>query len=292
MHSLGLLFSLGALLSWAFGDFMIQRASRAVGSIKTLFFIGIFGNIVLLPFVSREIPALLHNSHNVLLLVLTIGITLFAALFDFEALKEGKFAVIQPIFGLELPLTVGLSMVLRNEHLSSLQFILVAASFLGILLAIIEGDFRQYKDEKFFEKGVILAGIGVVGMGLTNFITAVSSQETDSPLLTIWVIHSGLALICFCYMMARGQLRSIATDFRKSPWVLVTAALDNAAWIFFSYAVIYIPISIATTISESYIAIGVLLGVFVNKEKIKKHQIFGIILAIVGIILLSLVTKD
>jgi uncharacterized membrane protein len=47
------------------------------------------------------------------------------------------------------------------------------------------------------------------------------------------------------------------------------------------------PISISVAISESYIIIAVLLGYFVNKEKLRKHQIIGLTLAIVSAVYLA-----
>jgi drug/metabolite transporter (DMT)-like permease len=47
------------------------------------------------------------------------------------------------------------------------------------------------------------------------------------------------------------------------------------------------PIAISVALSESYIIIAVLLGMFVNKERLRKHQIFGMIVAIISAILLA-----
>ncbi|MDI6821128.1 MAG: EamA family transporter [Patescibacteria group bacterium] len=52
----------------------------------------------------------------------------------------------------------------------------------------------------------------------------------------------------------------------------------------------FLAISIATTISESYIALTVLLGVFINKEKLQRHQIFGIIIAIASVLIISYIS--
>ncbi|MSS75081.1 hypothetical protein EXS73_02625 [Candidatus Pacearchaeota archaeon] len=56
--------------------------------------------------------------------------------------------------------------------------------------------------------------------------------------------------------------------------------LDNAAWIAFAYAMVLTPIGIVVALSESYILIGVLLGICVNKEHLQLHQKFGLILAL------------
>ncbi len=288
---MGVLFALGALVCWTFGDFFIQRGTRTVGNWKTLFYIGALGSIVLLPFVAREIGATLSNPSNAAILLLLVIVTLFTALFEFEALKRGKIAVVEPVMSLELPITIGLSLALWGERLSATQGILSLVVFIGIMLAVTIHHSHLHYHKRIFEKGFILAGIGAVGMALVNFLTGVGSQTT-SPLFTIWFLHSTLAIICLFYFLYRGETKSILADIRRYPKTIVALSIfDNLAWISFAYAVRYIPISIATTVSESYIALAVLLGIFVNREKLKPHQFVGIALTIGGVILLSVITS-
>ncbi len=285
----GITFAFIALLCWGFGDFFIQRTTRLVGTWKALFYIAILGSVVLFPFIYSELPTLTVD--NFLLLSLLAIIVIFSALFDFEALRQGKIAIIEPIIGLELPITVGLSIALVNEQLDLRQGLLIFLVFIGILLAITahRPNFRQAK--MVLEKGAILAGVGAVGLALTNFMVGISSQQT-SPLLTIWFAHTTVALVCLIYLLVKKQFHSMIGDFRKHPWtILAQSVLDNAAWIAFAYATSIIPISIATTISESYITVTVLLGLFVSKEKLKKYQIFGAFLAIGSLIVLSAISQ-
>ncbi len=101
----GILFALVALFSWGFADFFIQKTARIIGSWKALFFIGIAGAVGLFPFVVGGLSSLSNNNLLLLLLLGVVGI--FGALFDFEALRQGKIAIVEPITGLELPITVG-----------------------------------------------------------------------------------------------------------------------------------------------------------------------------------------
>ncbi len=287
MPALGILFALSALLGWTFGDFFIQRGTRAVGNWRTLFYIGAMGGIFLFPFVYHEIIPAFQRWNNAVIFGLLILITLFAALFEFEALKRGKIAIIEPVFSIELPVTVGLSLVLWKETLNVVQALLIFTVFVGIMLAVTINYSRLHYHKRIFEKGFVLAGIGAIGMALVNFLTGVGSQGT-SPLLTIWVLHSGLSIICLIYLFWSGEIKQLLGDFRHHRnTVLALSVFDNFAWISFAFAVRYIPISIATTISESYIALTVLLGIFVNREKLKPHQFIGVALAIIGIIILS-----
>ena len=136
MVSIGILFSLGALLSWGFGDFFIQRATRVIGVWKSLFFITFFGAVVVFPFIYKEIPGLFEHPEFLMLLLLDSVVILFAALFVFRSFKEGKMAVVEPLLGAELPVTVGLSIGIWGESLSGTQLLLILAVFIGITLTV------------------------------------------------------------------------------------------------------------------------------------------------------------
>lgn len=281
----GILFAFIALVSWGFGDFFIQKTTRVVGSWKALFFIGVVGLVGLFPFVKNDLATL--NAANLLLLGLLGVVVVFAALFDFEALRQGKIAIVEPIIGLELPITVGLSLTLANETLSLLQLFLIGIVFIGIMLVITAHHTHLHYYKRIFERGVILAGIGAIGMALTNFLVGVSSQGI-SPLITIWFVHSLLAVVCGIYILYKGEFKNLVSDFKNHPKPIIgQSILDNVAWVSFAKATTFIPIAIATTISESYIALAVLLGLFINREKLRTHQIVGVALATIGVITLS-----
>lgn len=288
---LGISFALLALVSWGLGDFLIHRTTRSVGVSKALFFIGAAGFIVLLPFVRDEIFTLGHREWLSLLLLGLIAA--IASLFDLTALKHGKIAVIEPVSGLELPLTVGLSVGLGGELLTSGQLILIADIFIGIVLTItvyhaLPG--HRHRHRKIFEKGVIMAVIGAFGMALTNFLVGVASQKI-SPLMTIWFVHSLVAAISAVYLIHNGEIKNILSDIRNNPKpIIIQSVFDNVAWVAFAFATTLIPIAVATAISESYIALAASLGIFINREKLQYYQIVGVILTISGVIALAAFT--
>jgi len=289
--SLGILFSLIALFGWGLADFYIQKTTRVVGIWKSLFFVGLCGLIFLSPFVLKEIPAIIFQPANLYLFLVLSMVSLAATLFDFEALKEGKIAIVEPIIGLELPITVGLSVAILAEKLSFLQAFLILLTFLGIIFAIAkEKNYLKYH-RRIFEKGAIMAGVGAVGMALTNFLVGYASQEV-SALATIWFILSILCIVSFIYLLATKQARTLINDLRQNSEIIFAQSfLNNAGWLAFAFATTYTSISIATTISESYIVLGVLLGFFINKEKLRLHQLAGIVVVIGSIIILSSISN-
>lgn len=287
----GILFAAGAMVFWGFGDFYIQKSTRETSIWRTLFFNDLLAVVLIFPFVKNEIQPILSIDSNFWLLTAAGLSILVAAVLIFKSYKEGKLAIVDPVLSLEMPLTVFLGIFLWKESLTLVQGLLVGLVFLGILLAITKHYSHLHYHKRIFEKGVLFALFGAIVMGLTNFLVGVSSQET-SALFTIWYISVIMLIFSTTYLLFSGEYRKLLSDLKSHGRVVVAqSTFDNVAWVSYAYSMTMIPISIATTISESYVALAVLLGVFVNREKIKPHQILGVIIAILGVILLGVITS-
>ena len=280
----GVLLAFAAMLCWAFGDFLIQRSTRHVGDVQALAVIGIVGSVGLLPFVIKDF-ALLNSTSNIILLS-SLGIIVFIdAILNFEALKQGKLSIVEVILEIELPVTVVLSFFFFKEYLSALQLTIIACVFFGIIL-IATKSFHHWKTK--FEKGVWIAFATALLMGVVNFMTA-SSSKRISPLMAVWFPWVLFTIITLVVISRREGLADFGHNIKEFRWLLLmTGIVDTIAWVFYSYAVFKNPISIITAITESYPAIAMFLGLWLNKEKIKWHQYAGAGLAIAASILLSM----
>lgn len=286
MGTLGLVAACGALLSWTFGDYAIEQTTREIGNWKAIFFIGLGAFIGLTPFVYKDIGTALQNISDIKMLVTLSSFSLLTALLLFEALKRGKLSIIEPIFGLELTSVVILSIVIGGEKLNPIFYILSAVVFGGLILAVTNWHHLRLKKE-LIEKGTMLAIIGALLMGFTDFLTGQSSRAL-SPLLTIWFLHVSIGLFSLIYLLFKGQAGHLFRDLRRHPKTVVSLMFfDNFAWVCYGYAMVFLPISIATTITESYIALTVFLGIYLNKEKVQRHQIIGVILVVLAVLMLA-----
>lgn len=239
-----------------------------------------------LPFVWINAQSLFLNPKALLLLVILGSAVFLAALLDFEALKRGKIAVVEPVFGLGIPFTVFLAIFSGHDLLTPVQFALITVIFIGVILSVMIKGSLHY-NRIIWEKGVFIAILGTLAMSLTNFLTGIGSQEI-SPLMTIWFINFFLTITTFLYLFINKEWRSLADDLRRHSRVILEESIfDNIAWLSYAFAMTLIPISIATSIAESYIVVAVLLGVSVNKETLNRHQVIGVILAVIGVIFLS-----
>lgn len=86
-------------------------------------------------------------------------------------------------------------------------------------------------------------------------------------------------------------MENVLSHIKQHPYESTgVALLDNAAWVLYATATTLIPISLAITISESYIILAVILGVTINKEELSRHQWIGIVLSLVAVITLSYIS--
>ncbi|HIH20264.1 TPA: DMT family transporter [Candidatus Micrarchaeota archaeon] len=279
-----ILAALGAMLFWGVGDFFIQRSTRKIGSLESLFFVGLVGAIGLFPFVAGDLN-LLFSPANLLLLSFLGVLVFFVSIANFEAFRLGKLSVVDVILELELPVTVFLGVVLLGEQLSLAQFALISLVFFGIILIASRKGISLLKR---FEKGAAIALATAFGMGFVNFLTASALRQT-TPVLAIWVPWVFLTLISLFFIIKKNAAGALwKTMLRQRKLILAEGIFDTAAWVLFAFALVNSPLSITTAISEGYPAVAVLLGVFFNREKLFSRQYLGIILTIAASFALAL----
>ena len=290
------------MLAWGLGDFLIQKSTRRMGTISqklsslffsrndekysiwiVLFYICGFGAIVLTPFVWNEIGLL--GAGEIWLLFLIGLVMLAAALLDFEALKIGKISVVEPVFALEIPAVMVLTSLFLSEVLTIRQYFLIFVLVVGIIFISIR-DFGRLK-RFVFERGVGLAVAATIGMGLADFLVGFGSRAI-SPLMTNWFLNIFITTVTLGYLASAGKLK-VTWDYARENRKLIfnTCFFDNLAWVTYAYSMVLIPITIATAISESYIAIGAILGFVYNKEKLARHQWAGLVLTMMAAIILA-----
>lgn len=282
------MFAILALFGWGIGDYLIEKSTRKFGDWGALFYITAFGSVVLLPFVWGGLGELFQSPAEIVILLITSGVMLFAALFDFQALKVGKLSVIEPVNALEVPITVLLATFLLHEGLGLWPTILVAALLVGIFLVAVKG--WHILKTIYLERGVWLAVIATTAMGVVNILFGVGSRVTD-PLMMNWFLSVFIVIVTVLYLLFAKRLGEIVTDWRRDKKLLLAVSFfDNLGWVAFGAGALFAPIALVIGISESYVAFGAILGLTLNKEKLQKHQWAGLVVVIVAVVVLSVIT--
>lgn len=281
---IGILFALSAFVFWGFGDFLIQRSTRRIGDWETIFLLEAIGVLLLLPFVINDLGLLLDSYNFALLGSASVGM-LLASVLDFEALKRGKIAVVEPVYALEVPVAALFAFFVINESVGFVNSVLIAFLLAGIAMVSLKS--HHFSKKAWLERGVGIAVVGTFIMGLTAFLFGFSTRIAN-PILVVWVTNLVAGAAAFYYLMVNKKLGKLAKDATKNRRLVLSVGIfDNMAWVSYGIATSLIPIAIATALSENYVVLAVLLGLVINKEKLMKHQKVGLLVAISSAIVLA-----
>lgn len=283
--SAGIVLAFVAMLCWGVGDFLIQKSTRKIGNLETLFAITAFGTLLLLPFIWRDLPSLFENAVGFAILTIGSLILFVAALLEFEALKRGKISVIEPTWSLEIPASIILAYLILSERLAPSQLLLILCLIVGLFLVSYRG--RVFSSRFFLERGILISLAAAVLMGAANFFVGWGSRLTD-PLLTNFFFNLVIAVGSGLFLLLSGRFSEFRSDLvHHRTLILPMSILDNAAWIAFAFAMTLAPIGIAVALSESYIIVAVILGLSVGRERLGLHQKIGLLVAIAAAIVLA-----
>ena len=286
--NLALFLAFGAMVSWGIGDFLIQRTVKKIGVLETLAWITGSSAIIMIPIIIYRGIAL--NPQDILFLTLLGVLTFVSGILDFKALSIGKLSVMETIMAVELPLTIMLGVIAFNESLNSGQWLLVLMIFIGIIFVSV--NFKNLNSRDFLEKGSILAIISGIVFALVNFFSA-NLAKTIDPMIAIWFPWLACGIISFIYIsrFKKAHFKEfIKNSYQYWKLIALVSAIDLAAWLFYAFAVEKEELSITIAITESYIVIALILGVIINKEKIRPLQYMGATLAIIGSIVIGLIS--
>lgn len=291
-----ILFALGAMVCWGFGDFFVQRMTKRMGNFAALTWINFIGCLVLLPLALKDFH-LIDSWQNWLTLFI-LGLLDFAfGLTLLKAFEKGKLSVVEVMMTMELPLTVILGLAVFKEKLSLWQLLLILMIICGVIF--ISKNKRTWLNRiwetvsgksRFWEKGAALALTAAMMSAVYNFLIAVNARSL-SPILAVWFPWTISLFFLIIYLLIKNREAEFFAESKKNlKLIFAGSVIDVAAWLFYAHVLAQKELSLTTAITESYPVLGIFLAFKFNKEKISGWQIVGVVLAlggVIGIILIS-----
>jgi len=280
-----------AMVLWGVSDFLMQYFVRKIGRIATLTWVGIFGAVVLFPLVKNDL-SIIFDANNFFFLIFLALLHILSALLLFSAFKHGKLSVVETVMVAELPLTIFWGILFFGEKLSFEQTLAVGALFGGIILTSFKKP--ESKLAKFFsstswiEKGVFLTMGAVIIISLINYFTA-SNARLSTPYLAIWFPWSIFAVFSLAFLIMKRDLKRAFVNLKNNWLIILFMCVANCvAWVTFSIASTKINFALLSAVSLCYPIIAIFLGVFANKEKLSRMQLFGASIALLCSLFLGL----
>ena len=275
----GILLALAASLSWGVADFGAGVGARrlpvplviVVSQGAGLVFVG-----VVVAIAQPHTPTLAQFAWGAL--AGTVG--LFGLTAFYRALSIGAMGIVGPLSATAavVPLAYGLA---RGERPSSLQLAGVALAVVGVVAASIEKS--GHVEGRRIGAGVGYALLAALAFGCS--LIALSKAVVGGAL---WAPLSMRAVGVPLMLVVVLLLRPPHAGLRLSLWLLVGVGIfDTAANVLFGLAVSRGLLSVVSVLASLYPVVLVAMARVLLHERIARHQLGGVAIALTGVALIS-----
>lgn len=202
----------------------------------------------------------------------------------YYVIEKGPISIISPIFNTSPIITTILANLLIGESLTTIQFSAVVMTVIGVVIISIP---EKSRPKKTF--GWILPAIGLtVVWGLDGVLTKYLVETIGNGTYMFMLAMAQLTAVLGWKMIEKGKHRIPKIPPKFLLPTLLGVLLFNAATITWIFAMDESLASIVAPLSSTSAIITLILSMIFLKEKIRRIQILGIIIAITGAILINL----
>ncbi|MGG5258826.1 EamA family transporter [Phycicoccus avicenniae] len=195
----------------------------------------------------------------------------------YTALSTGTMGVVAPIaaLGVVVPVVLG---VANGDAPSPWAWVGMAVAVAGVTLAS-----GPELSGAVSARPVILASVAAVAFGLALFCLDRGARE--SALLTLWGMR--LTSVTVLVVVALALRSNGGVTVREVPGLLVIGCGDLAANFLFGIASSRGQVSIASVLGSLYPVVTTLLARVIVKERLRRVQQLGVVLAVGGAVLIA-----
>jgi drug/metabolite transporter (DMT)-like permease len=295
----GILLALAASVAWGFSGFVGGVASRSLRVAVVLLLSTSSGCALLLVVaLPTGTPAFVGAELAWAVVAGLVGVAALGCLY--AAMAIGMISIVGPISacGVVIPVIIGLA---RGEQPSPLQVAGMVVAAAGVVLASVERDDGERRVR--FVAGLGLALAAAAGFGL--WFATIDLASAHDPYWASTVAQAASALLALLLVVVHpalpiatdgGSTASAAVHNSRSPfgitrWLLllaVTSGLCDAAGVLtFAMSTGHGLLSIVSVIAALYPAFMVGFAALFLHERPSRHQFAGVVLALVGIALIT-----
>ncbi len=283
---LAVIFAILTFIGWGTGDIFGVFSSRRLGAFRSALWV----NIITVPYLAILAPFFLDELFTftlpILILNAVLGVIVTCAFMAFlEGARLGKPSILGAIAGSFPALVVILSIIFLGEKLSSIQALAIVVIIAGIVLTSI--NFKELSGSKVkLERSIGFALLAMVLWGIFFTFIRIPVQQVGWFWANAVSNFAGILALLAYGWRSSGLSRS---DIRQGiPPIIGVVLLGGTAMLTYNVAVEVGKNSIVAPIAGAYPVLFVILSSIIFKDKLTKHQIFGMILALTGIVALSL----
>lgn len=283
---MGILFGLGAAVTWGCADYVAARAGRRIGSLSVVLGFHVIATIMLalLVVTTGALADLCASDLPFFALVAVLGWGSYICFY--RALAIGPISLLSPIVSGYAAVTVVLAVVFLGERLSTAETAAIVVSFTGIALA--SSDLRKiFRIERVDAHGLAFALAAMILLGA--FVLGVSVRTDELGWLApVFLARLGSTVLVGLTVARGGRWRFPDRSRHVLGALALLAFLDTAGYVSFNLGTEHADTAIVAAASAPYAVIPVVAGVLFLHERPTPVQWAGAGLVIVGLVLLGL----
>jgi drug/metabolite transporter (DMT)-like permease len=271
------LLALGSSVSWGAADFLAGVKARSMPAAAVVGWSQALALALLSVIVALRLDAWTANGW--VLWAMGAGATGATALVCFyAALSSGTMGVVAPVasLGVVVPVLLGL---LGGDQPPAMAWVGMVVAVVGVALASgpeLTGEVSA--------RPVVLASVAAVGFGLSLYFLDRGARA--SLLHTLWGMRLTTVVV---FVLAALALRTVGGGrARDLPMLAVIGGGDLLANALFAFASSRGMVSVASVLGSLYPVVTVLLARAVLDERLRRVQVAGVVLSIVGVAVIAM----
>jgi transporter family protein len=177
-----------------------------------------------------------------------------------------------------------LSFLFLGERLSTVSFIAILLVLVGCIFIALPKEKTAFKLEKWLMWAVSAALV----IGFADFLSKIAINR-GGPYAFMFILSLLQLPVALLYYSSQPKKHKQLPKVHAKIWALSIAgiAMLVSGLLCFYMALGSGPASLVSPISGAYVVITVILSLVFLKEKLRKNQLIGVVLAIIGVLLTS-----
>lgn len=213
---------------------------------------------------------------------------LLPTVFLFQALSLKHVGIVKTDIAQRLSLFIPIlaSYFLFGERFSTLKIVGFGLAFTAIFFTLNKSNADNSNQKKLYYPLLVLLGFGIIDVLLKSIASATTSFTT-----LLFCMFAGALVIAWGISIAQILTKRYKFSIRNLYWGVGLGMLNFGNVFFYLRAHKELsdsPSTVFATMNMGVIIFGSLIGVLFFKEKLNKHNYFGILLALSSIVLIVL----
>lgn len=286
MTILGIIAGLLSAASWAFGTVVFERIGKVVPYVGITFLKGVLSIILMLLLLcfTGGLQPIGWREFAFLSLSGIIGIAVGDSLF-FKSLQDLGAKTQVVFFLLGQILTMVLSLLILGELLSIGQYIGATILLIGIVV-VVWGKQEAHPNKM---RGIVCGILSILCFSCSSIMIKVAITDVNVVTATFYRMVFG-TIFTLGFGVAAKQLISWVMplkDFRISALLLLNViVITYGGFLLSMVAIKYITVSLASILGTMEPVFVLVFAFLINKERIKKQELIGTAITIVGLYLI------